>query len=132
MQSQFDFGTTVSPTQPAPSAGSRRTDPELEAAAIRASMTLEEISAERQLLTDRGNQRYHDGDRTGLGGPRGHQGCGSAFFVFDWMTDDEVARFHALGLAMPTSGELVEAARQRIMDRIAMRRRLKSEVAECA
>lgn len=126
MQSQFYFEPTDSLARPITGTRIPYRNPELEAAAIRASMTLEEISAERQRLTDRGNQRHHDGDRIGLGGPRGHQGCGSAFFVFDWMTDEEVDRFHALGLAMPTSGELVEAARQRIQDRIALRRRSRS------
>lgn len=93
-----------------------------EAFVVRAAMTYEEIVEERQALTDRGMKRFEDGDRTGLGGARGHQGCGTPFSVFDWFTDEELQRFHVLGLALPSSGELVRDARQRIQERIALRR----------
>jgi len=90
--------------------------------AIRAVMTFEEISAERQAISDLGMHRYEMGDRTGLGGPRGHQDCGTPFSVFDWLTDAELERFHQLGLALPTSGEERVAARDRIQARIAARK----------
>lgn len=95
---------------------------EREAFAVRAVMTYDEIVDERQSLTYRGMNRFEIGDRTGLGGARGHQGCGTAFSVLDWFTDDELHRFHILGLALPSSGELVRDARQRIQERIAKRR----------
>ncbi|KZN20470.1 MULTISPECIES: hypothetical protein [Pseudomonas] len=128
MQSQFDFEASTPRALTPPGAGMNCTASECEVAAIRSSMTEEQISAERQLLTDRGMHRYDTGDRTGLGGPRGHQGCGSAFFVLDWFTDDELARFHHLGLALPSTGELVGAARQRIRYRIALRRANKPQI----
>jgi hypothetical protein len=95
---------------------------EREAQSVRAVMTTEEIEAERQSLTDRGMYRFEIGDRTGLSGARGHQGCGTAFSVLDWFTDEELHRFHILGLALPSSGELVRDARQRVQERIAKRR----------
>jgi len=130
MQSQFNFEPTPI-ALPIPNAGTGYTSDEQIVAAIRSSMTFEEMGIERQQLTDRGMQRYRDGDRTGLGGPRGHQGCGTAFFVLDWFTDEELKRFHVLGLALPTTGEEVAAAQQRIRDRIALRRGLKSQVQHC-
>jgi hypothetical protein len=95
---------------------------ECEAYALRSVMTYDEMVVERQALTDRGMKRFEDGDRTGLGGVRGHQGCGTAFSVLDWFTDEELHRFHILGLALPSNGELARDARQRIQERIAMRR----------
>lgn len=95
---------------------------EREANAVRIVMTNEEIVVERQTLTDRGMNRFEMGERTGLGGARGHQGCGTAFSVLDWLTDEELHRFHILGLALPSSGELARDARQRIQERIAKRR----------
>lgn len=71
MQSQFDFEASTPIALPSPGAVMGCTASECEVAAIRARMTEEQISAERQQLTDRGMHRYDTGDRTGMGGPRG-------------------------------------------------------------
>lgn len=79
-------------------------------------------------ITDIGMHRYDVGDRTGLGGPRGHQDCGTTFRVFDWVTGAESERFHQLGLALPTNGEEQQAARGRIQARIAARNAARRQV----
>lgn len=121
MQTQLSIEFTK-PHAPVFQSSMGGTDDECAAVAIRAAMTFDEMTAERQAITDLGMQRYHTGDRTGLGGPRGHQMCGTAFSVLDWLTDAECTRFHHLGLALPTSGEEQQAARQRIQKRLMARR----------
>lgn len=129
MQTQMIIDLRKPHAPPFTGAGMGGTDSERAAMVIRAEMTFDEISAERQVISDIGMQRYNDGDRTGLGGPRGHQGCGTAFSVLDWLTDAECERFHHLGLALPTSGEEQLAARQRIQERIAKRKAMRQPTA---
>jgi alkanesulfonate monooxygenase SsuD/methylene tetrahydromethanopterin reductase-like flavin-dependent oxidoreductase (luciferase family) len=124
MQSQLNFEFTKAHA-PAFQGIMGDTCDERAATAIRSEMTFDEMRAERQLITDTGMRRYQDGDRTGLGGARGHQMCGTPFSVMDWLSDAECARFHHLGLALPTSGEEQEAARQRIQERLKARRALR-------
>ncbi|MHC5194740.1 hypothetical protein ACYSUW_13395 [Pseudomonas frederiksbergensis] len=122
MQTQLPIDFTRPHAPPFPDGWTSGSAAEDAAIAIRAVMTFEEMSAERQAITDTGMQRYEAGDRTGLGGPRGHQDCGTPFSVFDWLTDAELERFHQLGFALPTSGEERLAARARIQARIATRK----------
>ncbi|MGE8063748.1 hypothetical protein [Pseudomonas sp. NPDC089569] len=122
MQTQLPFDFTRPHAPPFPVGCMSGTASERAASAIRAVMTFEEMRAERQAITDIGMHRYEVGDRTGLGGPRGYQDCGTPFSVFEWLTDQELERFHQLGLALPTSGEEQQAARARIQKRIAARK----------
>lgn len=110
------------------------TGSEQEAYALRNQMTVAEICAERTAICERSAIRYETGDREGLSAPGGHYMSGDAMGVrvLDWMTADERARFHLLGLALPTAGEEQEAARVRIQERIAARRALPSEPANNA
>ncbi|MDF9779050.1 hypothetical protein [Pseudomonas baetica] len=122
MQTQLPIDFTRPHAPPFPAGWSSGSASECAASAIRAVMTFEEMRVERQSITDIGMRRYEEGDRTGLGGPRGHQDCGTPFSVFDWLTDAELERFHQLGLALPTRGEEQLAARARIQARITARK----------
>lgn len=107
---------------------------EEEAYGIRNQMTVAAICAERHAICARSATRYETGDREGLSAPGGHYMAGDAMGVrvLDWMTADERARFHLLGLALPTAGEEQEAARARVQARIAARRALRSASASTA
>lgn len=128
MQTQLPIDFTRPHAPPFPDGWTSGSASECAASAIRAVKTFEEMRAERQAITDIGMRRYEDGDRTGLGGPRGNQDCGTPFSVFDWLTDAELERFHQLGLALPTSGEEQQAARARIQARIAARKASRRQV----
>lgn len=128
MQTQYSIDFTRPHAPPFPEGWTSGSVSECAASAIRAVMTFEEMSFERQAISDLGMRRYDEGDRTGLGGPRGHQDCGTPFSVFDWLTDSELERFHQLGLALPTSGEEQLAARARIEARIAARKAARRQV----
>lgn len=65
--------------------------------ATRAEMTFDEMKPKRQAITDTGMQRYEDRNRKGLGGPRRHQMCGTAFSVMDWLSDAECTKFSSFG-----------------------------------
>ncbi|MGF6281916.1 hypothetical protein ABH908_000051 [Pseudomonas frederiksbergensis] len=130
MQTQLPIDFTRPHAPPFPDGWTSGSAAECAASAIRAEMTFQEMSAERQRISDTGMQRYEAGDRTGLGGPRGHQDCGTPFSVFDWLTDAELERFHQLGLALPTSGEECAAARDRIKARIAARKAAARQVSK--
>ncbi|MCU9529332.1 hypothetical protein [Pseudomonas mosselii] len=97
---------------------------DVQAAAVRKELSFEAIRAEREAITQSSKARYEAGDRTGLPSPSGHYMAGDAagMIVIDWMTEAERARFHVLGLALPTAGEEREAARLRIQNRISARR----------
>jgi len=97
---------------------------ERKAAAVRVSLTVDQITAERERITQTAKARYEAGDRTGLNGPRGHYMCGDSVGVqvFEWMTDAELDRFHILGLAFPSTATLRDEARARVKARIAARK----------
>lgn len=122
MQTQLFIDFTKPHAPPFPAGWTSGSASEDAAVSIRAVMTFEEMHEERQAITGMGMHRYEVGDRTGLGGPRGHQDCGTPFSVFEWLTDAELERFHQLGLALPTSYEEQQAARARIQARVAARK----------
>lgn len=97
---------------------------DIQVAAVRKELSYEAICAEREAITQASKARYEAGDRTGLPSPSGHYMAGDAagMIVIDWMTEAERARFHVLGLALPTAGEEREAARLRIQNRVTARR----------
>lgn len=49
---------------------------EREVAAVRESLTVDQITAERESITQAAKGRYEAGDRSGLSAPRGHYMCG--------------------------------------------------------
>lgn len=69
--------------------------------------------------------RQQHGDRAamGLGGPRTYQDVGTATSAMDWMHEHELKRTHQIKLSLPSAGEEALAARERIQQRIAARRR---------
>ncbi|WP_284184488.1 hypothetical protein [Pseudomonas rhodesiae] len=115
--------TSVLEVKPQPSTAV--TSDEAHAQEIRSSLSVDAITAERHSLTEISKSRYETGDRAGLAEPSGHYMAGDSAgcTVLDWMTAAERLRFHLLGLALPSFGEERLAARFRIQERIAARKR---------
>ncbi|MGP0171252.1 hypothetical protein ACSVIJ_05140 [Pseudomonas sp. NCHU5208] len=84
-----------------------------------------EMNAEMSAITTLAEQRQQYGIRglLGLGGPRTYQDVGTQESVMDWMHDHELKRINQIKLSLPSTGEEMLAARERIQQRIAARRR---------
>lgn len=84
-----------------------------------------EMNAEMSAITTLAEQRQQYGIRglLGLGGPRTYQDVGTQESVMDWMHDHELKRINQIKLSLPSTGEEMLAARERIQLRIAARRR---------
>lgn len=91
---------------------------------LRERMAMDRIEAEFNRIHDLGSQRMEFGNRAllGLGGARSYQDCGTPVGPTSWLHDHELKRLNQLRLAMPSNGEEIEAARQRIAQRIAARK----------
>ncbi|WP_155007426.1 MULTISPECIES: hypothetical protein [Pseudomonas syringae group] len=116
---------TTSVLEVKPQTSTAVTSDEAHAQEIRSSLSVDVITAERHSLTEISKARYETGDRAGLAEPSGHYMAGDSAgcTVLDWMTAAERLRFHLLGLALPSFGEERLAARSRIQERIAARKR---------
>lgn len=94
---------------------------------MRACRSFDQMKAEMEAISSVAEQRQQYGARAemGLGGPRTYQDVGTPQTIMEWMHEHEVHRLNQIKLSLPSTGEEVEAARQRIQQRIAARRATK-------
>lgn len=92
---------------------------------MRQKYSFEEMHAVLCAITAVAEQRMQYGQRgeMGLGGPRTYQDVGTVMGAMDWMHEHELQRVHQIKLSLPSAGEEILAARERIQQRIASRRR---------
>lgn len=92
---------------------------------MRAQYSFEQMSAGMAAIIELAEQRQQFGVRglLGLGGPRTYQDVGTQPSVMDWMHEHELKRINQIKLSLPSAGEEMLAARERIQQRIAARRR---------
>lgn len=91
---------------------------------IRERMSAEAIIVEISLISTIGSQRMLFGsfNELCLCGPATYQNVGTVVGVLDWLHDHERKRLHQLKLSLPSTGETMALARERIARRIAARK----------
>lgn len=94
-------------------------------ARMRERYSFDEMSAVMTAICGVAEQRQQYGNRAemGLGGPRTYQDVGTPITVMDWKHEHELKRINQIKLSLPSTGEEALAARARIQQRIAARRR---------
>ncbi|EPV8691068.1 hypothetical protein ACWAUP_004783 [Pseudomonas aeruginosa] len=92
---------------------------------MRAQYSFEQMSSSMEAIIELAEQRQQFGIRglLGLGGPRTYQDVGTQPSAMDWMHEHELKRINQIKLSLPSAGEEMLAARDRIQQRIAARRR---------
>lgn len=98
---------------------------------MRARRTFDEMLTEMRAISEVAEQRQRYGCRgvLGLGGARTYQDVGTLESVMDWMHDHELHRINQIKLSLPTTGEEMLAARERIQQRIAARKAKRQQAA---
>ncbi|EMM5100257.1 hypothetical protein ACK249_003601 [Pseudomonas aeruginosa] len=99
---------------------------------IRQALTPEQISAELNRISDVANNRETFGDYGSFlfhHNRTGYPCVDHATTAMNWMYAHESKRVHQLKLALPSQGECVAAARERIQARIAARKNRRAATA---
>ncbi len=102
---------------------------------IRLALTPEQISAELNRISDVANNREAFGDYGAFlfnHARSGYPCIDHATTAMNWMYAHESKRVHQLKLALPSQGECIAAARERIQARIAARKNRRAAAAQLA